>query len=475
MAGASATGFPVDSTMPGLAVAGDPDAMLACFKEHLRPLPADSPPEILGCRLARVRHRRGERCILQYALRLSGAHEGRELPVIGLLYAEAGAAERLWRKLRDANPDGEPAGSAPGFEPVSFVPELGMVVQVFPYDRRLPGLRSLAYGPPPSLEAVLLSRFGPGDWGVEACETEVVRYREQLGAVLRYGLTACETATGTRAKRRFYVKVYGDGAGERTLGLLDDLARSADAGGGFDVGRPVAYLGDQKALVLEEARGVTLEQVVLGDGDPAHSAREVARALVALHRTSIRFSVQHTLGDQAANLERAGKILGLACPHLAPEVESLVGAIVGELVEAPPAPVHGDLKPDHVFLDDGRVVFVDLDSFAMADPVLDPASLLARLVAMPHLHPVPRGRALLAARVFAGEYFGDVPEDRLGRLRPLYAGSVLEVAHGFFRRQEPLWPEKVAALVDEAGMSIKGEGLLMENLQIGETEGRRGR
>jgi hypothetical protein len=120
-------------------------------------------------------------------------------------------------------------------------------------------------------------------------------------------------------------------------------------------------------------------------------------------------------------------------------------------------PTHRDLKADHIFLDGERTIFIDLDSFAKADPVLDPAHLLARLAAMPALFPIPRQRARAAAWEFAEEYFSHVPGAWHERLPFHYAGTLLEVAHGFFRRQAPDWPDRIAGLVEEARDSLAGK------------------
>src|SRR3712207_3850951 len=128
-----------------------------------------------------------------------------------------------------------------------------MLVQVFPYDRRLPALPLLVEGPPPELEPLLLARFGPGDWRVEAWRVEPVRYRDR-GAVLRYTAKGRNAATGGRRERRFYAKVYHDEGGERTYRALQALRSRADEDNEkFTVAAPIAYLSELRALILEEA------------------------------------------------------------------------------------------------------------------------------------------------------------------------------------------------------------------------------
>ena len=185
--------------------------------------------------------------------------------------------------------------------------------------------------------------------------------------------------------------------------------------------------------------------------------RRVAQALAAFNQGDAPATTRrYLLADQVADLERARRLLGWACPHLRLEVESIIEGVLAGLEEVPLRPTHRDLKADHIFLDGERTIFIDLDSFAKADPVLDPAHLLARLAAMPALFPIPRQRARAAAREFAEEYFAHVPGAWQERLPFHYAGTLLEVAHGFFRRQVPDWPAGSQALLEEARDSLAG-------------------
>jgi hypothetical protein len=311
-------------------------------------------------------------------------------------------------------------------------------------------------GPLPELEPLLLARFGPGDWHTEAWNVEPIRYRAEWRAILRLTVRAQDDATGATEERRFYVKVYRDETGERSYRALQALQELADVGGGFTVGGTVAYLSHLRALVLEEAPGTSLEQVLLRGRGTVEAARRVARALAAFNQADVTMTRRHPLPDQIAALERAGNLLRRACPHLRGEVEAIIDAVVAGLEEVPPGPTHRDLKADHAFLDGERVVFIDFDSFAGADPVLDPAFLLARLAAMPDRTPVSRLRIQPAARAFAEEYFAHVPRAWRARLPLHYAGALLEVAPGFFRRQEPEWPDRIATLVEEARDSLTG-------------------
>jgi hypothetical protein len=447
-----------DPSFPQLQVAGDPESMRGVFQRHLRPL-NNKAYQVRDCRLSRIRYRRGERCVLQYTLRLAEADTGSERIqwVTGVMYADD-KTRRKWEKLRLSYPK-DVSEIISTFEPFSFIPELGMLVQVFPYDRRLPTLPLLIAEPLPELELPLLARFGPGNWRTDVWNVDPVRYRAGLGAALRLTVQGQDVATGRRIERRFYAKVYRDeGQGQQTHQVLRELWKQARANGeGFTVARPLAYLSGLRTLLQEEAPGTSLEEILLGESDPIGVVRRVAQALAAFNQGDAPATQrQYLLADQVADLERARRLLGWACPHLRLEVESIIEGVLAGLEEVPLRPTHRDLKPDHIFVDGERTIFIDLDSLAKADPVLDPAYLLARLAAMPALFPIPRQRGRTAAREFAEEYFAHVPSTWQERLPFHYAGALLEVAHSFFRRQVPDWPDKIATLLEEARASLAG-------------------
>jgi hypothetical protein len=449
--------FPADPGLPQLKIASDPGLMREVFREYLSPLPGRV-HDIQDCLLSWVRYLPGVRCTLQYTLRLVEPGTGRERSqwVSGVIYAED-RAERIWRKLRVALQGQEVPQAFLTFEPDSFIPDLSMVVQVFPYDRRLPALPLLMARPSPDLENRLLAWLGPGNWRADAWNIEPIRYRAGARAVLRYEAEVQDAATGGRKKRRIYVKVCRGEEGERTYQVLQGLWRRAEAGGeGFTLGRPIAYLPGLHALFQEESPGTALAEVLLQDREIALAARRIAQALAIFNQEDVATTRRHSREDEISDLKWVGNMLQWACPHLAAEVDRIIGAVVAGLEEVPPGPTHLDLTTDHILLEGDRLALLDLDSLAQADPVLDPAALLAHLWSMRLSFPVPHDRLREVARAFAEEYFAHVPRAWRSRLPLHYTGAVLKAAVGFFRRQEPRWPEKIAVLVAEARDSLAG-------------------
>jgi len=440
--------------------------MREVFQRHLEPLDGKA-YRVLECRIFGIRRQQAlHRCMVQYILRLADPRTGGEQDqwVTGVMYSgwrtrwmlEKLRFRRVWEGLRRSGPGRGTASSA--FAPAYYVPELRMLVQVFPYDHRLPALPLLMAGPSPELEPLLLARFGPGDWQTEAWEVEPVRYQAELRATLRLTVRARDAATGRAEEKRFYVKVYHNEKGKQTHEALRELWTRAEAGGaGFTVGRPVAYLSSLRVLVQEEVVGTSLKDMLLRGDDVTPVMRKVARDLAALHLGHTVTARRRRLRDEVTRLEKAGKLLRWACPHLGPEIEEIVGAVVAGLGEVSPAPTHCDLKPNHIMLDENRLILIDLDGFAWADPILDVARLSAYLIKAPLLSPLHHDQPRAVARTFVEEYFAYAPEAWRERLPLHYAGAYLRLAFGLWRRQPPGWPDKVENVIKEAKDSLAGK------------------
>ena len=456
-------GWPVDPDFPQLKIASDPGLMLEVFRSHLKPV-AGKAYHIAGCIPCRFRCRQSTtRCVLQYILRLVEPSTGRQLNqwVTGLVYARLGEAEQLWHEIQADEPRRDIPDPWLTFEPVAFIADLEMVVVVFPYDRRLPNLGPVMNGGVHRLDPLLLARLEPGEWVAEERTIEPTRYRTELGAALRYTLRARDTQSARNAMLRCYLKVYRNTSGEETFRLLQSLGERTvnERRGWYSVVKPIAYLSELRTLALEEAAGSSLQQLLLEGRDPAALARPIARAVAALNQDDLGVTRRQALAGQLKDLQLASTLVQWACPQMREEVSAIAAAVGGGLEDVPLAPIHGDLKADHLFLYDDHVIFIDLDSVVLGDPVRDPAHLFAYLTGRVGLDALPPERARAAAATFVDEYFRRVPTTWRARFALHCAGALIEVASGIFRRQEPQWPEKVTATVKEAQRALS-EGVL---------------
>ena len=446
-------GFPVDPSFPQLEIASDPARMLEVCRAHLEPV-AGKAYHIDACVPVRFRCRQStSRCVLQYSLRVIDRVTGGAFDrwVTGVVYSRSGEAERLWRELGATDPKRSIPDQWLTFEPLAYVPELEMLVQVFPYDRQLRGLGRVLATDGRELAPLLRAQVGAGDWRAGAGRLELLRYRPEIGAALRYTLELRDTRSGRTQTRRCYVKVCRPGRGAATFQLMEALcAGHAGARSAYDIVRPLAYLEELDTLVVDEAPGTALLVLLRGRDDPMPAVRAAARALAAFHLNGRAIGPHEPLAEQIHDVERAASLLEWACPEVSDDVRAVAATVVADLTEAPPTPIHGDLKADHLFIAGDRVTVIDFDRVAVGDPVRDPARLYAYLTGRVGLDAVPAERAEAAAAAFVDAYFAHVPAEWRERFDLQYAGALLEVATGLFRSQEPGWRRLVSAAVASA-------------------------
>ncbi len=446
-------GFPVDPDFPQLEVASDPARMLEVFRAHLEHI-AGKAYHIDACVPVRFRCRQStSRCVLQYSLRVIDRVTGGAFDqwVTGILYARAGDAERLWRELGATDPKRSIPDRWLTFEPLAYVPELEMLVQVFPYDRQLRGLGRVLATDGRELAPLLRAQGGAGDWRAGAGRLELLRYRPEIGAALRYTLELRDMESGRTQTRRCYVKVCRPGRGAATFQLMEALcAGHAGTRSAYDIVRPLAYLDELDTLVVDEAPGTSLLDLLRGRDDPMPAVRAAARALAAFHLSGRAIGPREPLAEQIHDVERATSLLEWACPEVGDDIRAVAATVVADLTEAPPTPIHGDLKADHLFIAGDRVTIIDFDRVAVGDPVSDPARLYAYLTGRVGLDSVPAERAQAVAAAFVDGYFAHVPAEWRERFALQCAAALLEVASGLFRSQAPGWRGMISDVIAEA-------------------------
>jgi hypothetical protein len=447
-----------DGSFPQLKVVTDPELMWEVLQKHLLPL-GEEAYEVRECRIPYRHHRDGFRWVVHYDLRLAERNTGQERSqlVTGVIYV-GDKTRRTWKEVQRTKAGRKFPGVSPAFEPFSYIADLDMLVQVFPYDHRLPGLPLLMAGPPPEIEALLLDRFGPGEWRAEAWDIEAIRYRAAQRAALRLTVRARDAVTDRVEERRFYAKVYNrEEGGAQSYQLLRKLWNKANTeGADLTVGRPIAYLSDLQTLLQEETPGTNLRRILRQEEEAIPAVRRVAGALAALHLLDVTMPRQRSLSDEVVKLERAAEFLISAYPHLRPKIEEILANVVAGLEEVPLAPIHGDLKPGHILLNGDSVALIDFDNAVGADPVTDVAQLLFAIDRMTHHSSLSHDNSQAFARAFVEEYFSHVPEAWRARLPFIYAGDILKKAASSYRRQEPGRFDNVEALLEQARDCLSG-------------------
>ena len=454
--------FPFDARIAELPRAMDGSIVGALFGQYV--YTADNEPmAVEHCRVARLRYRPEDRCVVQYAVDVAGTSAGgprREL-VIGTLYADPRRAARRAKRL-------------PG---VTFIPELRMLVSVFPSDRKLPQAPTLLSGADAALKGAMLRAFGGGKWREQAWEAETVRYREGLSLVVRYTVRAREADTGEVRDRVFYAKTYPDtDSAPRMFEQLERLAQySAATALASRIDRPIACLEHLRTVLSAATPGRPLTEMLAtaGDCELLTSVKAAARAVARFNLSDAPLQRQFSTAEYCKSLRRPAELLGRACPGSVRDLQHILAA-ARELPDVERRPTHRDMKPEHVLIRPGGTAFIDLDSSAAADPALDVALMLARFAALAIVDQRPE-RIRAAAAAFAHQYFACVPATWRRHLSVYYAASLMDVAAGLFHRQEDDWRTNVPALLgtssttllEHQDLSVEAIGLLTE--QAGET------
>ena len=452
--------FPAHPCFPQLKIASNPKLMLDLFRQHLKPVSMKS-VVIEECVPVRFRWKSdGSRCILQYELRVlhtddrsPNEHQSSNVWVTSVLYPEMGDAEKAWSELRAG--DHNIARDLLIFEPLTLISELQMVVHAFPFDRLIHGLSSTLRGPWPELQQRLLACFGPDRWEVERQLVEPLRYLHEQGAVLRYTVHARSAAE--RQTKRFYAKVYRTRHGEQVNKLLQQIHHILNgATAKFTVVDPLFYCSERRCLVLAEAPGRSLQEILSDSEEGIDSVRPVARALAAFNQSEVPAVVSHSACEQLGFLQSAAELLRWACPSSIAVIDDVVNQANARLRDVPHRPIHWDLKTDHIFLDGEQVIFIDLDTVSLGDPARDPGHLAAHIACRIEFPEITQERAHAAAVALVEEYFAHVPAAWQEQFTLQYAIAALEAACRLFKRQEPDWADRATSAIQEARAALAG-------------------
>lgn len=432
-------------------IALDENRMLEVLQEHFRNmLPA---AEINTCRLVRLRWRGGKRAVMQYevTVRDDRANDISRQLLTGSIHDEKNA-ERVSRKLLRAGEEDRAYGHSTDclLPSSSAIAKLNMLVQPFPHDRRLPHLATMANGVPRPMRNALEAYFEPDRLDFENCTITPVRYRAGLAAVFRVELPVAESPNETM--RTVFAKVFpnADDA-ERTHNQLLRLSKSATALG-VSLVSVIGLLPSHATMLLEGVTGPTLEDsLCCGVNEP--ELRTAAQGIANLNQSNVDLNRIHDANTQALCLRRVADRLRQACPDLA-ELVSYLTERIREYPAVSLHPTHRDLKPEHIYLTGDVVTLIDCDSMAMADPVIDPAMMLARMAALASQGKLSDPDMRTAASIFVDEYFKHAPPEWQSRLNHHYVGAIVEISVGFFGRQEPNWRRTIEALLTHGKTSL---------------------
>jgi hypothetical protein len=302
----------------------------------------------------------------------------------------------------------------------------------YPHDPFLPGLANAAY---PGGARAILSALGVAS---ERIEVTPLVYRPGARAVLRLrgeGVTVYAKILRPRAV-----------AGLRALHLA--FAEQVR------VPRLIASSEPLGLVLLEPLHGLPLTRPLV-DGGALPDPATLRSLLHQIDRVALPTGTSGTAGDPTSY----GLLLSSALPAEQPRIDDLVA----RAVSGTPAPqrrtVHGDLYQAQLLVADGTLQGVlDVDGARLGAPTDDPATLVAHLIALAHVHPSVAARIDTYRTALVDALGGDVDASQL-RLAVL--GVLLGLSTTPFRRQEADWAARTRGWLDLCRCWADGENALM--------------
>ena len=441
----------------------DPHQMQAVLAQYLMPSGASS-LEITSCRVVSSRQHDGAGATVIVARRNRDESQGSVLYDLTILDRESGESferrvtglslggmrtRRLWEAARPSLPtDGQViAGS---LRPYAYVPDLDLLLQVFPNDIRLPAIARIVPGPDTEIATLLVADLDPGDWQVTAWTAGAIQYRPDIRAIIRLDVRFTDGSHGRQVERQFFAKVYREAEPARLSFHVQSETYDAvqQSGVSTAVAKPLAFLEDLNTTITSAVPGVSLTTLMRDGGDVERAARLAAQAMAAFHQ--LQASVPGRSADEdLRQLREAQAVLHERRPDLDESVATIIEAVAASLASAPSKLIHGDLKPEHFLISGDRVGLIDFDFSAMADPITDVAYLVTLLSRLEERSRRWGEAAGVARRAFLDEYFRHVPESWQARLGAHHAMMSVQKAGSLSQKPGSDGEDLVAGVINE--------------------------
>jgi hypothetical protein len=145
---------------------------------------------------------------------------------------------------------------------------------------------------------------------------------------------------------------------------------------------PVAFFPEKHLLLQEKAPGTQLLDKIRSGSATDSDARRAAAWLLCLQSLHL----PELTPGKPGNLDRVRNELPSAIPAYAARIQRLL-EYVSNRQQAPGRllPSHGDFHPMNVYLTDGQVTAIDLDTVALREPAYDVAYFMAQSAIMGYL------------------------------------------------------------------------------------------
>jgi aminoglycoside phosphotransferase (APT) family kinase protein len=346
------------------------------------------------------------------------------------------------------------SGDRPVVFPETFLAAAGLLVRAFPFDPALPELVDACD------ETLMKARFGhmwkPQGVQVRRVRVKPLGYTPGARAALLYETLSICRRTGLPEVRRVVGKL--DSQREAAEIFARSWAVWQGARQRFRLAPPVGFMARPNLFFQEYVDGVRLSDLA-GTGDFAGPVRQAARAIATLHDLPLPLRFRRASLQSVKVARRWAKIVAAIRPENRKRVASLRDRLVSELeIRATvTGPIHGDLHPSNMLVDDGQLTLIDLDNLVLGDRLLDVGRFLSALrTSSLRVHGTPDGLSDIGES-FLEHYLHLTGEDER-RARLFEAAALLTSAGTGFRLQREGWEQATQWLLDECERALDRSG-----------------
>jgi hypothetical protein len=410
-----------DNKLPHLQKALDPQAMAPAFEEFFRAEYPNRELKVDELQIGRVYYKPDKNCGIIYRLSYRD-QENRPLEL--MFYGKMPANGKA-----NAKPEREQPTQWPGcgfWKPVTFWPEMDMVLHTFPYDPELPYLGQL-------VEVDFIKRqveenlagFGlSSGWKCVEVVPRLGKYRPNKRYVFRCELVLADAANDRR-QIVFYSKTYDSPQSRYVFEVLQKVYQSACLTGQFNIPRPILHVDSANTFwqMAWEGKNFSSAMHQLGWANLPQTGfvPQIATMLAALQQVKMP-ELQMAPGPTTALVIEnargdAGDIAGFL-PEQRAAVEKIIEALelLAPAIEAHKlqTTIHGTFKIAQILYraePDGRsqLALVDFDSVACGDPLYDVAEFIASLVHLRAGEGIPAAPIAESVELFLTSYQNQVP------------------------------------------------------------------
>jgi hypothetical protein len=257
--------------------------------------------------------------------------------------------------------------------------------------------------------------------------------------------------------RTVFGKLYTDDLGVYSYSVLQRLwDHEFGNTEKYRVSEPLAYLPDYRLLLTHKAPGCSLDSLAL-DGDVAFASglRGAARWLAKLHECALRIGRPEELWVKFFKLGRSIAKTSQKGVSQSEELITMMATLekLAHNVSDRPLAVqtHGRFLPDHIFVDNGTVMVIDLDRSSPSDAAQDLAEFLFSMRLRAFKLACDQTRSAVATALFLEEYTSHLPR-HVDNLTFFWAYNVLYSLSRFMRHHtpdEPAWQPMVTFAMNE--------------------------